>query len=158
MNGEDYNKLYGMVDYKNKTVLDIGADWGSTAIFFLVRGAEKVIAVEADESLYEKLVEIANWREDVTGVKKKISNQNDFKELIMTYSPDIVKVDCEGCEQHLLDLDDTIEMVDSYVIETHWKDETAYKIMEKLKSHGFKIIRADRWFPIHNLWMIYAQK
>jgi len=46
---EDYNECWGCVSYKDKTVLDLGADYGSTVYYFLKNGAKKVIAVEGDK-------------------------------------------------------------------------------------------------------------
>ena len=38
---EDYDFQWGKIDYKGKTVLDLGADIGSTADFFLGKGLRK---------------------------------------------------------------------------------------------------------------------
>ena len=52
---EDYNKMYGFLDYTNKKVIDIGADIGSTALFFLDKGANIVLAVEGNKERYKEL-------------------------------------------------------------------------------------------------------
>ena len=34
------------IDVKDRVVVDIGADWGSSSLYFLARGARKVIAFD----------------------------------------------------------------------------------------------------------------
>jgi len=73
---EGYN-----IDVKDKVVVDIGADWGSTSLYFLARGARKVIAFDRVEPKLQ--VKGIEWHGLWNG------------------SPvpgDILKVDCEGCE------------------------------------------------------------
>jgi len=41
-----YKEVYGFLDVKDKTVVDVGASIGDTPIYFAVRGARKVIAYE----------------------------------------------------------------------------------------------------------------
>ena len=45
--GEPYKEFFEKTDMHKKTVLDIGAAFGDTAIIFLLAGAERVFAVEA---------------------------------------------------------------------------------------------------------------
>jgi len=126
---------YGMIDYAGKTVLDIGAYVGDTAILFLSRGARSVIAVEPNPRHYEILCmntenlpvvpikasvgskvpispsfevdETCGWvRLSTLGLEA--SRYVDvplysLSELIEKYNPDIVKIDCEGCEHFMLD-------------------------------------------------------
>jgi len=56
------------VDVKNKSVVDIGAFVGDTAIYFAIKGAEKVIAIEPHPGAYEELAE--NIR--INGLEAKI--------------------------------------------------------------------------------------
>jgi FkbM family methyltransferase len=60
--GEDYDSHWGFTSFKGKVVLDLGADYGSTAHYFLRRGARRVVAVEGDPRLAEELEE--NFRGD----------------------------------------------------------------------------------------------
>jgi len=59
---------YGYVDVKNKSIVDIGAFVGDTAIYFAIKGAKKVIAIEPHPGAYEELVE--NIR--INGLEGKI--------------------------------------------------------------------------------------
>jgi len=42
---------------QSKSVVDIGAFVGDTAIYFAIKGAEKVIAIEPHPGAYEELAE-----------------------------------------------------------------------------------------------------
>jgi Predicted methyltransferase len=59
---------YGYVDVKSKSVVDIGAFVGDTAVYFAIKGAKKVIAIEPHTGAYEELVE--NIR--INGLEGKI--------------------------------------------------------------------------------------
>lgn len=53
--GEDYDKHWNYLNFKGKKILDLGADYGSTASYFLWQGAKQVIAVERNEEFAEAL-------------------------------------------------------------------------------------------------------
>ena len=73
---ESYN-----IDVNGKVVVDIGADWGSSSLYFLARGARKVIAFDRVEPKLQ--VKGIEWHRLWNG----------------SYVPgDILKIDCEGCE------------------------------------------------------------
>ncbi|MEM1944929.1 MAG: FkbM family methyltransferase [Thermoproteota archaeon] len=124
-------------DYKDaevlgKTVLDIGANIGDTALYWLWRGAKKVIAVEPVPEHYEALVKNVEGLPVITinasigeklpyipeyvgsgayGLKRhaeKIKGEIDvpvfsLSELVDKYRPDVVKINCEGCEHRVVD-------------------------------------------------------
>src|SRR3990170_8039302 len=51
---ENYNVHWKYTSFKGKVILDLGADVGSTAKFFLKNGARRVIAVEGnDKNAYQ---------------------------------------------------------------------------------------------------------
>jgi rhamnosyltransferase len=118
--GEDYDSHWGAFFFWGKTVLDIGADYGSTVSYFLEKGAMKVIAVEPDADLFAQLVSNYGDDDDVVTLKMKVTKPDDFEELILRFSPDLIKTDCEGCETLLAQVDEKIlEKVPEYLIETH---------------------------------------
>jgi len=137
--GEDYNYYYGHVDYTNKVVLDIGADYGSTAYYFLSKGAKLVIAIESNPHLYERLRRYADKVRVITPIRIHISNNQQIEDLLVKYKPDIVKFDCEGCERHLLEVDNSIFIVPSvYIVECHTNDIIA-RFKNKLTLNNYKI-------------------
>ena len=118
--GENYESHWGCFSFAGKTVLDIGADYGSTAAFFLQKGAKSVIAVEPDPALFAKLVSNFSGRTDVVPVNLEISEPRHFEELILRFKPDILKADCEGCEIQLTKVRPALlKKVREYLVETH---------------------------------------
>ena len=95
----DYLWSYSSLNYTDKVVLDIGADVGSSAIFFLLSGAKKVYMVENNPNYikeYKRLKEI--------GYLNGILNNTELIDAsdINNINFDILKMDCEGCELDLL--------------------------------------------------------
>ncbi|MEM2276403.1 MAG: FkbM family methyltransferase [Nitrososphaerota archaeon] len=120
------------VNVKGAVVLDIGAYIGDSPIYWVHKGASKVIAVEPVQQHYRQLVEnckdlpvipilgsvgtqvpelpasmIRNPRHGVWTAKGSekyldISLLN-FTQLVETYKPDVVKINCEGCEHFIAD-------------------------------------------------------
>lgn len=79
-----------------KTVVDLGAGCGETAHFYMMHGAERVIAIESDQDAYALLVEnMKRYGDRVTCILAKVDN---------------VKVDIEGGEEGML-------------VESHWPAE-----------------------------------
>ena len=133
---------YGFVDYEDKKVMDVGADWGRTADFFLQKGAKVVIAVEGDPLFYEELKENAKLLPDIIPVFLQIRGPDDFVDLIKRWSPDLMQVDCEGCEAHLFKVpDEVFSLIPEYLVETHSERHALYKIMKmKCRANNYTII------------------
>jgi hypothetical protein len=165
---EDYERLYGQyypwhlesiggnahrlaedaapvsIDYKDKVVLDIGADWGSTAEFFLKKGAKSVIAVESDDERFNRLQQLAKDNQAILPVNLRINNVFSYYNLITSHQPDIIKIDCEGCEKHLVGLSQHVLRIPSlYIIEYHDVYDTTLK--QYLIHKGFHIVGCLKW-------------
>lgn len=105
---------YSFLQVKEKEVVDIGANIGDSAIYFANRGAKYVIAIEPDMVSYGHAVENIAANGYSTKIKLILAacgpkdtfasdNQPEFltlATLIEKYctSPEILKIDCEGCE------------------------------------------------------------
>jgi len=140
---ENYDECWGQTCYEGKTVLDLGADYGSTAYYFLKKGAKKVIAVEGNESFVSKLNR--NYGEDlrVTCVMKWISNSSDIEELIKFYPSELVKVDIEGGEKHIVKVSPEILLsVKEWLIEAHTK-EVYDELSKVFLDLGFKVFASN---------------
>ena len=139
---ESFEDHWGFINWKNKIVLDIGADYGSTAECFIAYGASKVFASEGDEKLYSQLVQYAKGKPNIIPSKKWIQNPNDFIDLFNKFKDskiDIYKIDCEKAEIYLLDIsNDMLRSIKEYAIECHTPDILS-KISNKFKSAGFEI-------------------
>lgn len=152
--GEDYEKEYGLLDFKDKTVLDIGADYGSTACYFLGKGAKRVIAVEGNPQFFQEL--LANTKDDerVQPISLYVKTGSHLENLLQTHKPDITKIDCEGCEFYLMQVkNETLRMCPKYIIETHdayegckssFHPETRKRLTQKFAEAGFRFLGCKR--------------
>ena len=161
-NGENYNTLYYMCNYKGKVVLDVGADYGSSACWFLERGAKQVIAVEKSDDYFEGLKRYAEELLRATGdnkvipIKLKVNTGKDCETLLTQYNPPIVKMDCEGCETFLLQVPDPIFSIpEEYLIETHTVDLAKAFLTKLAENYDAKIV-----VELHPPWcnIIYAKR
>jgi len=146
---------YGFIDYEGKKVMDIGADWGRTADYFLQKGAKSVIAVEGFPVFYEKLKENARFLPGMFPVFLVIRHPDDFVVLINRWSPDLMQVDCEGCEAHLFQVPDEIfSRIPEYLVEIH--SIRLYEAMKRKCRANEYIIVEDRSGGKPNLRILYA--
>ena len=101
---------------KGKTVLDVGAGEGETALFYLSKGAKEVICVEPWGPAVEMLkrnVEVNRWPVEIIPRK--------FELTYLQRPIDFAKFDCELCEAGLLSLDS----LGPAAIESHTPEITA---------------------------------
>ncbi len=95
-----------------KTVLDVGAGCGETALFYYYHGAKRVIAVEPQTSLtrlLKKNMERNRWDMQVV--------EGLFQPSMLEWNVDFMKMDGEGCEDLLL----KAERIPPCAIEVHEK-------------------------------------
>lgn len=118
---ENYDHIYGpRSQYRGKTVLDVGAEVGTTALFFLRCGALRIVAVEGDPLYARELSKQMSWYRQVTPIHLWVRGPTDWMRLLSRFQPDIVKCDCEGCERYLLDVPYSVFRVpERYVMEIH---------------------------------------
>lgn len=83
---------------KDKTILDVGAGCGETALFYYLHGATKVIAVEPEPVRFKVLNENMirnNWSMEI--------KMEPFAISMLQEPFDFMKMDGEGCEEQLLE-------------------------------------------------------
>jgi len=74
-----------------------------------------------------------------------IDCKKQFEELIMNHRPEVAKIDCEGCENNLINASDEIFcLVPEYMIETHGEEITE-NMIKKLTGNGYEIVWRDDW-------------
>ncbi len=130
----DYIWSYGHMNWRGKVVLDVGADIGSSALFFLMNGASKVYLVEKDEE----------YRQTYAQIKEKypLLQKTELIEAedISKAQFDVLKMDCEGCELNML-TEDLLAKSNEFVIGLHKPQLDDYQFEQKKKlieKHGGK--------------------
>lgn len=174
-NGE-FSAYYGAYAFleplQNKKIIDIGANIADTSIWFQIKGAIKVIALEpykfsytmAKESIKlnrlsntislinagygeDGTVELENIISDpttqLTGVKNgELVPVYSLRTIIQEFATPsdsglLLKMDCEGCEYHILREDcDVLRKFEKILIEYHYGYEN---IVQKLEKCGFMV-------------------
>ena len=175
---------YGVLNVKDRVVVDVGAFVGDSAIYFVLRGAKKVYAVEPHPGAYQEMLEnirLNNLKDriipinaalgskhgiikipsvdiDSTGVMYYgLSNSGNFEvpmitleQLIKEYNiePDVLKMDCEGCEFDII-LNDyaNVRKFNEAIIEYH-TNYTKYNITELINilKQDFKCMFVNEEF------------
>lgn len=167
---EDFEYQYGYLDVRDRTVADVGAYLGETAVMFARMGARWV---HAYEPVYYKYVmrnlELNNitnatvhpygmWtEEDVFHINLRKSASGlavgEFKievKPVEDVIADVVKMDCEGCEWSLLTLPcPTIRKAEEYAIEIHGPEPP---LVRKLEKCGYAAKRVVSISDLISVW------
>jgi len=149
---EDYDICYGIPDYTNQVILEVGSDYGSTAYYFFTRGAKKVISVEAIPRLYKQALENLNGDTKWIPLCIVILKSQQLEDLITDYNPTLLHMDCEGCEARLLDISNNMfDNIEWIQLEIHTK-ELHEKFLNKFEKLGYTLIR-DYWYVECPCWV-----
>jgi FkbM family methyltransferase len=119
----DY-KEYDHLNVENRYVVDIGAGYGETAIYFILGGAKHVIAIEPCPDVFNELLEnlrLNNIMDKVSPINKAIASVHDriniecpsgnfvvdtvsLRDVMKNNDLDdaVLKMDCEGCEYDVI--------------------------------------------------------
>jgi hypothetical protein len=166
---EDYDSHWNYLPLKGKRILDLGADYGSTAYYFLLKGAKQVIAVEGDQKLASQLKRHYADTDRVIPIHKFINCPNDITNLISQFHPDLIKMDIESYEKHLLDCpNQLIQNINEWMIECH-SEEITQRLKQKFLHLNFKVTTIPYYFKskggsipplphINDLFILIAQK
>lgn len=184
-----YGDDWDMIDYSGRHVVDIGGNNGDTALYFAKHGAN-VIGFEPVKHLYDLALENIDLNPDlknnITFVNKavggsrgilKINAQSvkdyidkdvyemeviTLKDVIKNYdfTPDILKMDCEGCEFEIIKNGEW-DMFNDIILEHHslltGKDYN--DIINLLKEKGYKIDRFSvAEYSFDEIGLIHAYK
>ena len=144
---------WGFLDIKGKTILDLGcgkfSSTISTADWFLLNGAAKVIGVDMGSNEY---------LDDVHYIQMCIDSKEKLQTLIRDYEPQIIKADIEGAEiyfNELSSLGNTIELA----IEYH-SGELKEIVLNVIERHGFRVenIYQLNDIELERMGVIHAKK
>lgn len=184
-NGDDWS----MINFNNRHVIDIGGNNGDTALYFAKEGA-KVISFEPIWHLYDLALKNINLNENfknnITMVNKAVGakkgklniNSDSIKDYIendttpieittiptiindYNFTPDILKMDCEGCEFEIIEKED-LTMFNDIIFEHHSKitGKDYNMLIKKLKENGFKCdTYNNKLFEFEEIGIIHAYK
>jgi FkbM family methyltransferase len=163
-------KLYEN-NFQGKVVLDVGGFCGETATLFSSLGAAKVIIYEpiseyqrlieenirlnhVNAELYNQGIGEKDGTQTISydqigvgfgllskGQKQAVIKIKNISSILKETKPDIAKIDCEGAETCLINVDpEVLGLVDYYFIETHTK-ELRSLVENKFLESGFKKAR-----------------
>jgi predicted RNA methylase len=148
---ESYDEHWKYLSFKNKNILDIGADYGSTVSYFIKLGASKVVAIEGNPKLASDLKKNYEGNNNVVCIEKFIRKSEDVDRLLETYRPDVVKCDIEGWETCLLKA--KISLVNEWLIEVH-DPIVLRQLLKKFRREKFEV----RCKPYFNWNFIFQAK
>ncbi len=152
----DYGREYGALDVAGQVVLDAGAEYGTTAQYFLARGARRVLVSELEPGHRARL-ERAAEADARLQVLPPLSAQN-FESWMQAFAPSRVKVDTEGAEASLLEVSQqAFTTPAAYVMETHTPALHA-ALIQRFESCGYTV-RLTREFKRNpNVKVLYAAR
>ena len=89
----EYDDSYGNLDLKDKVIVHVGGDCGSSVYYFILKGARYVIFYEKDTELLRKYRDVCKE----LGFCEKAEAKGEWKPGDYP-DGDIFIMDCEGCE------------------------------------------------------------
>ena len=123
---EIWNKFYRFpFSLLGKTVLDVGAGCGESALFFSLCKAEKIICIEKNLDLIRFIEENRKTNSLNWDIINEPFNLSHFKLKF-----DAIKMDIEGCESELLNL---VNIPSPMVLEVH-----SQLLFKEFSRRGFK--------------------
>jgi hypothetical protein len=133
----EFDLAYGKLDVKDRTITIIGNDCGSSALYFLLKGAKKIIGYEKSDELNKRFKEKV-CKEFQICEKVDINTEwsgNNYP------NSDILVMDCEGCEKNL-DFSQ-LQKYKQYCIAIHDWTENRFNLMKKLYGTVLTFITDD---------------
>ena len=149
----DYLWSYGSIDWKEKNVLDIGADIGSSAMFFLMNKAHYVYLLESEQE-YKTTYESIKQKYSILKNSVMLNGTKDIKDIYVS----ILKMDCEGCEQELL-TEDLLNRANEFIVGLHkpqlddYQFEQKKKLLEKHRAKYFGAIKHEDGITGEYIWI-----
>ena len=177
------------IDYKDRIIIDIGANSGDTALYFASKGAT-VYGFEPVREYYEMALKNFDLNPDLSknikifnyGVSHKKGKINidamdstsryvsegdsysvdiiSIKDIMNQITPDLLKMDCEGCEFEIIENSD-LSKFNEIIFEQHSMivGKDAGILIDSLKKSGFKIEIASVFGEnLDDLSLIHAYK
>ena len=133
----EFDLAYGKLEVENKTITIIGNDCGSSALYFLLKNAKKIIGYEKSDELNKRFKEKV-CKEFQICDKVEIHGEWNGNQYPDT---DILVMDCEGCESKL-DISQ-LQKYKQYCIAIHDWTENRFELMKKMYGTILTFITDD---------------
>jgi len=131
----EYPHSYGLLNVFNKSIQIVGADCGSSALYFLLRGAKYIIQCEKEEHLRKRWNEVCKQ----FGICDKAIMKNEWYGEYENV--DIFIMDCEGCEENLNV--DILKKYEEWCIGIHDWTKNRVNLLRKLEGTIFTYASDD---------------
>ncbi len=151
---------YKRLDVKGKTVVDIGAGTGDTAIYFMLNGAAKVYAFEPLKARFDAAVENieANGIKNVKLIDSAVSSLDEIEKIVGAEGNVVLKIDCEGCEHDIFRSlkPDVIAKFEQVMLEFH---DGYLDLKKALEGNGFVVEYGfSEYYTADFNGMLYARR
>jgi len=133
----EFDLAYGRLDVKDRTITIIGNDCGSSALYFLLKGAKRIIGYEKSDKLNKRFKEKVCKEFNICD-RVDVNGEWIGKEYPDT---DIFVMDCEGCEAKL-DFSQ-LQKYKQYCIAIHDWTKNRFDLMRKLYGTVLTFITDD---------------
>jgi len=153
----EFEQAYGKLNVKDRTVTIIGNDCGSTVLYFLLKGAKRIVGFEKEEKLNQL------FKEKVCkdfNICDKVEIHGEWTGNLYP-DTDVLVMDCEGCEAKLLEVKaersdeqsssrseskldiSQLQKYKQYCIAVHDWTENRFELMRKLYGTTLTFISED---------------
>jgi hypothetical protein len=141
----EFDLAYGRLDVKDKAITIVGNDCGSSALYFILRGAKRIVGFEKEQKLSQLFKEKVCKEFNICD-KVEIHGEWTGKESVEQSSPqypdtDILVMDCEGCESKF-DVSQ-LQKYKQFCIAIHDWTENRFELMRKLYGSVLTFISED---------------
>jgi len=133
----EFDYAYSKLQVENKTITIVGNDCGSSALYFLLKGAKKIIGYEKSDELNKRFKEKVCKEFNICD-KVEINGEWSGNQYPNT---DIFVMDCEGCEAKL-DFSQ-LQKYKQFCIAIHDWTENRFDLMRKLYGIVLTFITDD---------------
>jgi len=131
----EYPHSYGKLDVLNKSIQIVGADCGSSALYFLMRGAKYIVQYEKEEHLRKRWEEVCQYFNICNKAIMKKEWNGEYENV------DIFIMDCEGCEENLNV--DILKKYEEWCIGIHDWTKNRVQLLRKLEGTTFTYVSDD---------------
>jgi len=155
----DYGE-YSALNVNGKLVVDVGAFVGDSSIYFALRGARRVVAIEPEPRAYEEMLKNIKLNR-LEGViypvnAKLVSGSSELcakesnstvpvitlSEVVSRYGVEcdaVLKMDCEGCEHDIIINDyESVKLFSELIFEYHVDEDRSLSKFLRILARDYQ--------------------